>query len=149
MNHVTKTYDGSLFAKGFMLGRVDKLSVRMANGLVSQECFDMLGGIERNDDGIFQGIDDSLWRILTANRGPNGERVPSLYRIALLHLLQQYPKMTSLDTTELCENKKSEHIKDVLLHVQSMTWNRRVFVAENSQNSRLIWNGLKPQQTRA
>jgi hypothetical protein len=149
IDDVSKCYNGSLYAKGIILGRVDELSVRMADGIVNQECFDLIGGVERNDHGKLEGIEDSLWRILTANRGPNGERVPSLFRIALLHLLQQYPKMTSLDTIDLCEKEQPEHIEDFLRHVQSMTWNRRVFVSENALSPGSKWRGLVPRHTRA
>jgi hypothetical protein len=149
IDDVSKCYNGSLYAKGIILGRVDELSVRMADGIVNQECFDLIGGVERNDQGKLEGIEDSLWRILTANRGPNGERVPSLFRIALLHLLQQYPKMTSLDTIDLCEKEQPEHIEDFLRHVQSITWNRRVFAGENALSPGSKWKGLVPRHTRA
>jgi hypothetical protein len=149
IDDVSKCYDGSLFAKGIMLARVDELSVRMADGIVSQECLDLIGGVEKNEQGKLEGIEDSLWRILTANRGPNGQPVPSLFRIALLHLLQQYPRMTSLDTIDLCEDEQPEHIKDFLHHVQSTTWNRRVFAGENIMNPGSIWKGLVPRHARA
>jgi hypothetical protein len=149
IDDISKCYNGSLYAKGIILGRVDELSVRMADGIVNQECFDLIGSVQRNDQGKLEGIEDSLWRMLTANRGPNGERVPSLFRIALLHLLQQYPKMTSLDTIDLCEKEQPEHIEDFLRHVQSMTWNRRVFVSENALSPGSKWRGLVPRHTRA
>jgi hypothetical protein len=149
IDEVSKCYNGSLFAKGIMLGRVDELSVRMADGIVNQECFDLIGGVERNEQGKLEGIEDYLWRILTANRGPNREHVPSLFRIAILHLLQQYPKMTSLDTIDLCEDEQPEHIKDFLRHVQSVTWNRRVFASENVLSPESSWKGLVPRHTRA
>ncbi|KAI0912242.1 heterokaryon incompatibility protein-domain-containing protein [Ustulina deusta] len=142
-----KTYTGSLFAKGIVLGEVQHLSTRMADGIVLKECLEMIGGITKDDNGTICDISDSLWRILCANRDTLGSRAPSLYRLSLLQLLPRNTCLTSLDTEDLLSSNQPKYIEDFLKRVQSVIWNRRVFRSPGRPGPDEKFMGLAPRQT--
>jgi len=124
VDDATRSYIGSLFAKGIAL---EHLSTRMADGIVLKECLETIGGTVRDDVSVIQDISDSLWRILCANRDAHGDRAPSLYRISLLQLLRQTPCLTSIDTEYLLSSTQPRHLEEFLKRVRAVVWNRRVF----------------------
>ncbi|KAM0816048.1 putative Heterokaryon incompatibility domain-containing protein [Seiridium cardinale] len=101
INDETTTYSGSLLAKGMMLGNVEQVSTRMASGIASKECLEMIRCITVDDGGQIPSISESIWRILCANRNADGGPLPPLYRMALFHLLQGSRGVCSIDTGEL------------------------------------------------
>lgn len=148
---MTNTSDGSLIAKGLILCTIDELSTRMPDGVILKECLEMIGGVSRDKHDKVNGIDDSLWRTLCANRDKNGYPPPSVYRIAALHLLQTSHKGRSIDTDEILEPGAAEYQEEFLQRVQAVTWNRRIFRArernvEDGTGKSLI--GLAPRDSR-
>lgn len=148
MTEVDRSYDGSILAKGIELGTITEVSTRMADGIVLKECLAMIGGIISDDSGKLNTVSDTLWRVLCANRDENGKSVPHLYRIALIHLLQKIPKLTSIDTTELLDTGQPDHIAEFLKRVQAVIWNRRVVIArrDNLRGEKLLGLGPKDVQ---
>ena len=132
VDDLTGTSDGSMTAKGLILCKIDELSNRMPDGFILKEGLEMIGGITRDEHCKLQGMEDSVWRTLCANRDENGGLPPSVYRIAALHLLQTCPSMCSIDTEEMLESSTPEYQKEFLKRVQAVMWNRRVFRSRDS-----------------
>lgn len=147
MNALSKTFDGSLYAKGIMVGEISNLSTRMADGIVLKECLEMLGGLQRSEQGDLETISESIWRTLCANRDSNGDPVPSLYRIAMLHLLQKFSTTCSIDTVELIAQGQPLYLENFLQRIQAVVWDRKVFRARacNSTGEYLV--GLAPRES--
>jgi hypothetical protein len=127
LDDVTKSYDGSLFVNGLVLGDIEQVSTRMASGIVLKECLEMIGGIDRGAEGQVLDISDPLWRTLCVNRNEDGQRVSPLYRIFLLQILRQYSTLISIDTEDLLGSDQPKHVQGTLKRVQSVVWNRRIF----------------------
>ncbi|KAK4555648.1 hypothetical protein LTR86_007401 [Recurvomyces mirabilis] len=135
----------SLRVNGFVLGNVEQLSTRMADGIVLKECLDMIGGITRDQAGNVLEIDDVCWRICCADRDPEGEQAPSLYRMAMFQLLQQGTCPGSIDTQELLEKTNPPHLRAFLKRIQAVVWNRRVFLSSGRSTLRNDLLGLAPR----
>ncbi|KAK7917700.1 hypothetical protein PG985_011308 [Apiospora marii] len=126
IDDVSRKYNGSLYAKGIVLGEVQQASTRMAVGIVLKECLEMIGGIVRGDIGNICDVSDHLWRILCANRDGNANGAPFLYRSSLLQLLAQVEDVGSLDTQELLSSVQDNHVADFLQRVQAVVWDRKI-----------------------
>ncbi|KAI6082596.1 heterokaryon incompatibility protein-domain-containing protein [Hypoxylon rubiginosum] len=148
IDDATKTYTGSLFAKGIILGEIKRLSTRMADGIVLKECLEMIEGILFDDDGTVRGISDPLWRIMCANRNAGGDRAPSLYRLSLLQLLRQSSSLNSIDTEDCLTLTQPRHVEEFLKRVQAVVWNRRIFRSQGPADLQGDLIGLAPQHTR-
>ncbi|KAI1132443.1 heterokaryon incompatibility protein-domain-containing protein [Nemania abortiva] len=144
----TKTYNGSVFVKGIVLGEVEALSTRMAEGIILKECLEMFPGIAVDDTGAPHDIPQSLWCTLCANYGTDGKRAPRLYRRALLDLFRKSGCLASLDTIELLSTHQPDYVMDFLQRAQSVCWNRRVFQSKKSIGPRWDLVGLAPRLTR-
>jgi hypothetical protein len=145
MDNGNRVYDGSISVKGLLLGTITELSTRMADGIILKECLNMIGGVTRNENGILKSISDTLWQTLCANRDGHGKPAPSVYRIALLHLLQKFPNHCSIDTIELIEAGQPDYIMEFLKRIQAVTWNRRVFLAAPDSPNDEPLLGLAPR----
>lgn len=147
--------DGSLRARGRIIGEVTKRSARLASGIITKEAIDILGSISRRSESDLIHVPDEIWRTLCADRNNVGEPAQMVYKVAMIQLLQslcrtedlnftqQGPqKPYSIDIEELLDGHMPQHIHDFLVTVREIIWNRRTFAA-TLKNSRMVV-GLMP-----
>jgi Heterokaryon incompatibility protein (HET) len=125
---------GVLSVQGFVVGHVQHVSDVMRGGIVPGGWVERLGW---GDDG--DGADDpnrvpeSLWRTLVADRTPRGGHPPPWYKRACLHALHD-PSNTdgegNLHAGTPGHREISEHSAMYLRRVESVVWNRRLFLAD-------------------
>jgi hypothetical protein len=127
----TNACDGSLYAKGIVFGEITQRSTRMANGIITYECLDVL---QPSDQQLGLVNDsDAIWRIICADRDNGGDPTPAEYRSRLIRLFQLNPDgisggvhndqiviMPSIDVEELLATKLPEDLKEVLEVVQGV-----------------------------
>ncbi|KIW14239.1 hypothetical protein PV08_07021 [Exophiala spinifera] len=155
------TCDGSLHARGIILGEIAERSTRLANAIVTRECLSILGTISRNPHSSLIDLPDTIWRTLCADRDGKGELAPRFYRVAMLHLLQisfMTPKpgestnlldhMSSIDIEELLGNEVADHVKNFLMVVRDVIWNRRTFRTKVNDSAERPLVGLAPQNAK-
>jgi hypothetical protein len=151
VDDTNRRYDGSLFAKGIELATVTDISTRMADGIVLNECMYMIGGgIDCDESGKVTEVDPMVWRILCANRGGGGTKMPATYRHALPDILRKLPAGSSIDTVELIDtlSKNEDYIAEYLKRMQAVTWNRKVFIAHRPGGTECLL-GIAPRDTKA
>lgn len=133
-------YDGSLFARGVVLCRIEGMSSRMAEALISPECVQILE--QRDSDGNGLSLIDQ-YSVLCANRQADGANVSERYLDAFDYLVgtgmfigdsSSPPPFTttrgsSIDIDERFNpDTLPEHVREYLQVVKRTVWNRRVFV---------------------
>jgi hypothetical protein len=153
--------DGSLYASGIILGEVARRSTRLASAIVTKESLEILGTISRKASSDLINLPDTIWRTLCADRDDRGQPAPSVYRVAMLHLLQINSKtpttedsfnlledMSSIDIEELLDTEIPVHVKRYLAVVRDVIWNRRTFQSkvDDAKESPLV--GLIPQNAK-
>ena len=145
-----RRYDGSLWAKGIEFATMTDVSTRMADGIILSECLNMIKGkTDFNDCYRGADFDPRACRILCANRGEGGMKMPATYRHALPDLLRKLPTGSSIDTVELISalSKSEDYIAHYLRRTQAVIWNRKVFFARKTgDGERLV--GIAPRGTR-
>jgi Heterokaryon incompatibility protein (HET) len=144
------TWDGSLRVMGILLGEIIERSIRMADGIILQECMRLLGARNGDKYGYAAQLPEFVWRTLCANRDCKGERAPSIYRKAMFDLMQFGCKkgiggLTSIDTEELLGTNMPPHTAEFLQNIREVVWNRRSFRGKtsNDRSSKIV--GLIPQ----
>lgn len=132
----------TLTACGIRIEEITRLGAFPAlEGIIPKEWLDLAdaeGGIEL----------ENFWRVLVADRGPNGINAPSLYRLAFLYCLQHRTESGNFNTDliiDLCEKKSYSLIVDFLRRVQSVIWERKLLVFKNGNSLDL---GLVPMATK-
>jgi hypothetical protein len=142
-NEITNTCDGSLHAEGIFLGVITQISMRMAGGIITRECLDVLANqstfarlnIPADFARQFNSITvpDFVWRTLCADRDSEGGRAPEAYHSAMVQLMQPSSELSngnhgsSIDVEELLETDLPEHVKGFLEVARDVVWNRRTF----------------------
>jgi Heterokaryon incompatibility protein (HET) len=148
----TEACNGSLFAKGIIIGCITRRSVRMANAVIPAEGF----GVLDLDDSLFDQSD--LWRILCADRDDEGNKAPPSFGFAFMewisraqvarHAVPPRPSTISVDVEELLQaDSLSEHGKRYFTAVRDVVWNRRTFEAKR-EGIGLPVVGLAPQDAK-
>jgi hypothetical protein len=165
-NQNTNICDGSLHAKGIILGKIIQISTRMAGGIITRECLEVLAYnstfqlsipfevISFDKQGNVVSVPDFIWRALCADRDGRGERAPGVYKSAMIQLMQ--PKASpytvklapSIDIEELLETDLPEHVKNFLEVARDVVWNRRTFQGDLNDNG-LPMVGLIPRYAKA
>jgi len=153
--------DGSLYAKGIILGEIARRSTRLANAIITKECLEILGTISRKFHSDLINLPDTIWRTLCADRDDRDQPAPSVYRVAMLHLLQissKTPKpkdstnllehMSSIDIEELLDTEIPDHVKKYLAVVRDVIWNRRTFRSKVNDGTEGPLVGLIPQNAK-
>jgi hypothetical protein len=88
---------------------------------------------------------EQVWRILVANRGPNGLRPPYWYRKAAQSYLEWYDHEAE-DTFNTNDLKGIPGLPDEFLHrVQQVVWNRTVIRTQTDSVNDQPFIGLAPQ----
>jgi heterokaryon incompatibility protein (HET) len=159
--------DGSLYIKGFVLGKVVKTSMRMANSMITKECLQLLASFANNASLRPFSVPDVIWRTLCADRDDKGDPAPTFYRSAMSHLLQLsseipeagdvtkhdnfFDNISSIDVEELLDTDLHDHVRTFLEIVRDVVWNRRTFQALPEQeinDSSGPFVGLIPQSAK-
>ena len=133
-------WDGSLHVTGFVLGKVAKRSMRMANAMITKECLQLLGSVTQNLSPRPFSVPDVMWRTICADRDDKGDPAPPFYRSAMTHLLQlssEVPdglnstnildNLSSIDVEELLDADLNDHVRTFLEIVRDVIWNRKTF----------------------
>jgi hypothetical protein len=153
--------EGSLEARGLVLGEVAQISTRLANAIITKECLQILGKIDYKPNWDDVLVPDTIWCTLCADRDDSGERAPYGYHLAMLRLLQRgsyIPKagyssnlldhMSSIDIEELLDTGISDDIRAFLVVVRDVIWNRRTFRSKLSNVTGSPLVGLIPQNAK-
>jgi heterokaryon incompatibility protein (HET) len=110
--------NGSLYAKGIMIGEINYRSTRMADAIVSKECLDMLSHGTGWRSSEPSGSPDIVWRTLCANRDDKGQPAQSVYSFAmleLLHAVRNTPSgVSSIDVEELLDRNIPDDVAEYL-----------------------------------
>ncbi|KAF2811364.1 uncharacterized protein BDZ99DRAFT_384459 [Mytilinidion resinicola] len=160
-NEVDGACDGSFYASGIILGEVARKSTRLASAIVTKESLEILGTISRKSHSDLINMPDTIWRTLCADRDGRGQPAPSVYRVAMLHLLQisfKTPKpesstnllehMSSIDIEELLDTEIPIHVKKYLAVVRDVIWNRRTYKSKVNDGNKGPLVGLIPQNAK-
>lgn len=120
-------FDGTLTVRGFQVGTIDQ-TAPVAGPVISRAALELCGwekGVGPRPD-----VDqDQIWRILVANRGPNGSNPPSWYRRACTACLEWYDLQAedTYNTRELKNMPGTPSGKvDFLDRVQRVVYNRNI-----------------------
>jgi hypothetical protein len=153
--------DGSLQAKGIMLGEIAERSARMADAIVTKECIDILRAASHGSCPDHVDVPDTIWRTLCADRDERGERAPYFYQAAMLHLLEissghwesdslphLLDEMSSIDPEEVLDLEMPEYVEQFLMVIRDVIWNRRTFRLKWKNNASKISVGLAPQDAK-
>lgn len=137
--------NGSLHVKGLILGKVVRVSMRMANAMITKDCLQILCSPQDAGSSRPGSVPATIWRTLCADRDDKGEEAPIVYRSAMAHLLylsrDEYDvlerpeqasllsNITSIDIEELLSTDLNDHVRTYLEIVRDVVWNRRTFQA--------------------
>jgi hypothetical protein len=135
----TRKSDGTLNARGIVLGQITRVSTRMANGIVYGDALEILGTIKRSPATLWS-ISDAIWQTLCADRDRNGDRAPFSYRSAMLDILRFISEtsldsdsgndlqiMPCIDVEDLLATAELVHTHAFLKKIRDTVWNRRAF----------------------
>jgi hypothetical protein len=135
-------FNGSLWARGLVLGTVSRISSQVVDGTVPDE-FLRMAGWNREED--INTIPDYLWRTLVADRGEDGNLPPFWYRRACMYALTQASSDGHLNTTKLVSTRSLPRtVIRYLRRVQQVVWSRRFFHCKESSSARPIF-GIGPK----
>jgi len=131
-----------LFAKGFQLAAINKVSPSSTAGVILRESLRMGGwtGIENN----IYSVPDRIWRTLIADRDSEGQIPPRWYQRVCLRCLEIADTFNNgnLNIGQLLQ-EDSEMLRIYLTRVRNITWGRKFFTSEKGDLF-----GLCPTATR-
>ncbi|KAI0126039.1 heterokaryon incompatibility protein-domain-containing protein [Xylariales sp. AK1849] len=118
-------FSGSFCTKGLILRRIERVSPRVVDGTISDECLDILGW---QHNANVNEIPEQLWRTLVADRGPDGRNAPTWYKRACAYSLLKTSPEGDLNTSKLIEREtQPASVVEFLKRVQSVVWSRKFF----------------------
>ncbi|KAK3996586.1 heterokaryon incompatibility protein-domain-containing protein [Cladorrhinum sp. PSN332] len=121
---------GILKLKGFILGKIEDQSDVMRGGVIPGQWVSRLGWKLKADSENW--VPDTLWRLLVADRTPQGGRPPQWYKRACLHGLvdgkvsDAYGNVHTVITTSR-QRKIGELTTKYFKRVEAVVWQRRIF----------------------
>jgi hypothetical protein len=122
-------FDGTLFVNGVILSHVSRVSSRVIDGTIPDECLGIAGWNGHDD---VNDIPDRLWRSLVADRASDGSNSPFWYRRACMYSLKKASPVGDLNTSKLIANKSlPETVIEYLKRVQAVVWNRKFLVCQD------------------
>jgi hypothetical protein len=140
-----RIYTGIMTAEGIILKRISKVSSRVVDGTISDDCFSILGWQHGGED---KDIKDIVWRTLVADRGSDGKNAPAWYKRACVYALRKTSAEGDLNTSKLIANKSMpESVTEYLKRVQSIVWSRKFFECSEYYRS-LILHGKEKSDWR-
>jgi hypothetical protein len=120
-----RIYTGIMTAEGIILKHISKVSSRVVDGTISDDCFSILGWQHGGEE---KDIKDIVWRTLVADRGSDGKNAPAWYKRACVYALRKTSAEGDLNTSKLIANKSMpESVTEYLKRVQSVVWSRKFF----------------------
>jgi hypothetical protein len=124
---------GTLFAKGLVLGPITRVSSRIVDGTIPDECLRMAGW---NNSMDVNQVPDCLWRTLVGDRTHDGRKAPSWWRRACMYCLTKANLNGDLSISKLNTDRSLPDIviSDYVKRVLSIVWNRKFFVCRESPN---------------
>jgi hypothetical protein len=126
----SSTSDPTLFAKGLVLGRIMRVSSRVVDGTISDDCLSMAGW--NNADDINK-LNDRIWRTLVADRTSEGRHTPFWFRRACMYCLSMTTLDGDLNTSKLIADKTlPETVMSYLKRVQAVVWSRKFFECQEA-----------------
>lgn len=133
----------ALHISGMVIGQVSRVTSRVVDGTISDDCLEMLGWYQ--DDDVNK-IPDRLWRTLVANRDSNGQTPPLWYRRACMYCLKKTTAEGDLNTGKLLEMRSlPETVLQFLRRVQAVVWSRKFFVGLDLRDKSSEIFGLGPR----
>jgi hypothetical protein len=126
-----ETWDGTLTVRGFILGKVKRVSQRISEGTIPREVFEMGGWqhCRRPDDHMVYEMTDQLWRTLVANQGFDGQQPPSYFRRSCLYALQRENTSGDVNIKGLVDHEQTPEVVSAYLRkVQDIIRNRKAFL---------------------
>src|SRR5262249_20237680 len=115
----------TLYAKGIVLSRITRVSSRVVDGTISDDCLSMAGWSSADD---INHLCSRLWRTLVADRTADGRYPPFWFRRACMYCLSKTTLDGDLNTSKLLADKAlPETVVAYLRRVQAVVWNRRFF----------------------
>ncbi|KAK4172944.1 heterokaryon incompatibility protein-domain-containing protein [Triangularia setosa] len=123
---------GILVVRGFILGEVIDQSEAMRGGVIPGEWVFRLGW--KKNENPENRVPDTLWRLLVADRMPEGGRPPQWYKRACLHGLVDQKVSDdagNIHTATLNPRKIGELTMRYFKRVESVVWQRRIMELEN------------------
>ncbi|KAF2181282.1 hypothetical protein K469DRAFT_752834 [Zopfia rhizophila CBS 207.26] len=122
-------FDGTLYAKGISLSRISRVSSRVVDGTISDDCLWMAGW---NGEDDVNNIPDRLWRTIVADRASDGKNTPFWYRRACMYCLKKTNPNGDLNTSKLIANRSfPETVIEYLKRIQAIVWSRKFLVSQS------------------
>jgi hypothetical protein len=139
-------FDGRLCASGMMIGQVIRVTSRVVDGTIPDDCLE-IAGWNRDDD--INNIPDRLWRTLIADRASNGRSPPPWYRRACMYCLKKTSPEGDLNTAKLIANVSLPNtVNQFLKRVQAVVWSRKFLVCRDLREESGQLFGLGSRYTR-
>ncbi|KAK0130271.1 hypothetical protein ONS96_000794 [Cadophora gregata f. sp. sojae] len=135
-----------LFIKGFRIATVGLITGRLMGGIIPRELRStFVDECSKGSKWTLQGFTDQLWRTMIADRGAEGNEAPFWFKNAF-HTC--WPDGNyDLDTKVAINSKDaSRSMIEFLDRVQSVTWNRKVFLTRSKLKG-MQRLGLAPPNT--
>ena len=112
-----------MLVEGFQVDVVEKVSARIADGLLLRECLLMSGWEEPYPFEEIREVPDALWRTLVAGKDPKGKNPPIWYHRACLHCLAASTPAGGINTSTLIKDSSTPSlVVKFLKWVQSVVW---------------------------
>ncbi|KAK2596144.1 hypothetical protein QQS21_006421 [Conoideocrella luteorostrata] len=135
--------NGSMSAMGMAIGVVSKATSRVVDGIISDDCLELLGW--QQDDDV-NTIPDQLWRTMVGNRNHEGQPPPRWYRRACMYCLRMTTAEGDLNIMKLVE---ASQLPNTVLHflrrVQAVVWSRKFLTCQNLRANGSPFIGLGPR----
>ena len=132
--------DGCLYAKGFRVAEIRKITTRLFEAMIPDEGLRM-GGLPGSVEDDMIPLPNHLWRTLVADRGPDGGNPPIWYRRAMLLCLANRNANNDIHTKGLIDRRSSAAMLEYLHRVSNVIWNKRLMSSSGVCGTRF---GLAP-----
>lgn len=119
----------TLAIKGIIVTEIGQRSSRMANAIITEGCLSLLKTPQLTSSTDHDDSSGIWWRTLCADRDAVGNAAPSSWHTALEDLLTLLGDdiISGIDIEELHLTDIPSHIREYLVVVQNVVWNRRTF----------------------
>ncbi|KAI2616530.1 heterokaryon incompatibility protein-domain-containing protein [Hypoxylon sp. NC1633] len=139
--------NSSITVKGICIGKVMSQSL-MLEGIIPKQVLKSLG--HDGDSAELEGVSDTVWRTLVADRDPEGKAPPAWYHRACMTCLVADTKFGNIDTNSILQQDDMATLKaDYLKRVQAVCWNRTFIECDGRDGEEKRLFGIGPGDTLA